>query len=300
MADSFAHLHVHTEYSMLDGAARLKDMFAEANGSACPPWRSPTTATCTARTTSTSRRWRPGSPRSSGVEAYVAPESRLSKKRVKWGGRTQKERRRLRQRRATPTRPCGRATRTGLHNLFTAQLAGVDRGALRQVAPDGHGADRRARRGDHGHHRLPVRRGADPAAAGPVRRGAQGAAEYQDIFGKENYFLEIMDHGLDIERRVREGLTEIAASGHPAGGHQRLALHPRGAGRGARRAAVRADRQQHRRPEPVPVRRRRLLPQVRRPDARRGLVRAVAAGLPQHPAGGREGRHRRACSSSTT
>ncbi|TDB94299.1 PHP domain-containing protein, partial [Micromonospora fluostatini] len=29
MADSFAHLHVHTEYSMLDGAARHKDLFAE-------------------------------------------------------------------------------------------------------------------------------------------------------------------------------------------------------------------------------------------------------------------------------
>jgi DNA polymerase III subunit alpha len=26
---SFAHLHVHTEYSMLDGAARLKDLFVE-------------------------------------------------------------------------------------------------------------------------------------------------------------------------------------------------------------------------------------------------------------------------------
>ena len=32
MAESgapFAHLHVHTEYSMLDGAARLKDLFAQ-------------------------------------------------------------------------------------------------------------------------------------------------------------------------------------------------------------------------------------------------------------------------------
>ena len=29
-AESFVHLHVHTEYSMLDGAARLKDLFAEA------------------------------------------------------------------------------------------------------------------------------------------------------------------------------------------------------------------------------------------------------------------------------
>src|SRR6266567_3592047 len=35
------------------------------------------------------------------------------------------------------------------------------------------------------------------------------AAEWQDIFGKENYFLELMEHGLDIERRVRDGLAEI-------------------------------------------------------------------------------------------
>ena len=27
--DSFVHLHVHTEYSMLDGAARLDDLFTE-------------------------------------------------------------------------------------------------------------------------------------------------------------------------------------------------------------------------------------------------------------------------------
>src|ERR1700693_2781441 len=29
------------------------------------------------------------------------------------------------------------------------------------------------------------------------------------IFGPENYFLELMDHGLSIERRVRDGLLEI-------------------------------------------------------------------------------------------
>jgi DNA polymerase III subunit alpha len=28
--EQFVHLHVHTEYSMLDGAARLKDMFKRA------------------------------------------------------------------------------------------------------------------------------------------------------------------------------------------------------------------------------------------------------------------------------
>ena len=28
--DPFVHLHVHTEYSMLDGAAKLKPLFEEA------------------------------------------------------------------------------------------------------------------------------------------------------------------------------------------------------------------------------------------------------------------------------
>ncbi|MDH4309599.1 MAG: PHP domain-containing protein, partial [Acidimicrobiia bacterium] len=30
MSDSFAHLHLHTEFSMLDGAARVKDVVAAA------------------------------------------------------------------------------------------------------------------------------------------------------------------------------------------------------------------------------------------------------------------------------
>ena len=36
------------------------------------------------------------------------------------------------------------------------------------------------------------------------------AAEFQDIFGKDNYFAEIMDHGLSIERRVMTDLLSIA------------------------------------------------------------------------------------------
>ena len=35
-SDSFVHLHTHTEYSMLDGAARLTDLFAEASRMGMP------------------------------------------------------------------------------------------------------------------------------------------------------------------------------------------------------------------------------------------------------------------------
>ena len=36
MSDSFVHLHVHTEYSMLDGAARLKQMFKQVGDLGMP------------------------------------------------------------------------------------------------------------------------------------------------------------------------------------------------------------------------------------------------------------------------
>ena len=38
------------------------------------------------------------------------------------------------------------------------------------------------------------------------------AAEFKDLFGAENYYVELMDHGLSIESRVREDLLRIARS----------------------------------------------------------------------------------------
>lgn len=36
------------------------------------------------------------------------------------------------------------------------------------------------------------------------------AGELQDIFGRENYYVELMDHGLEIETRVTKQLLELA------------------------------------------------------------------------------------------
>lgn len=44
----FVHLHNHSEYSLLDGAARIKEMVAKALLWACRRWRLPTTAICSA------------------------------------------------------------------------------------------------------------------------------------------------------------------------------------------------------------------------------------------------------------
>ena len=43
----------------------------------------------------------------------------------------------------------------------------------------------------------PVGRGPDLAAHRRLRQGPrESAAEFQDIFGKDNYFIELMDHDL--------------------------------------------------------------------------------------------------------
>jgi DNA polymerase III, alpha subunit len=44
---------------------------------------------------------------------------------------------------------------------------------------------------------------------GQFDEALKAAADWRDIFGKENYFLELMEHDLDIERRVRDGLLEV-------------------------------------------------------------------------------------------
>src|SRR5215468_2108672 len=45
---------------------------------------------------------------------------------------------------------------------------------------------------------------------GQYDEAVAAAAAYRDIFGAGNYFVEIMDHGLEVEQRVRDGLRRVA------------------------------------------------------------------------------------------
>ncbi|MFP7760305.1 DNA polymerase III subunit alpha [Marisediminicola sp. LYQ134] len=45
---------------------------------------------------------------------------------------------------------------------------------------------------------------------GQYDEARKAAAEFRDIFGRENYFCEIMDHGLGIERRIMGDLLRLA------------------------------------------------------------------------------------------
>lgn len=45
---------------------------------------------------------------------------------------------------------------------------------------------------------------------GQYDEARKAAADYRDIFGKDNFFCEIMDHGIDIERRAMDDLFRLA------------------------------------------------------------------------------------------
>ncbi|HEY0698614.1 MAG TPA: DNA polymerase III subunit alpha, partial [Micromonospora sp.] len=208
MADSFAHLHVHTEYSMLDGAARLKDLFAEANRLGMSAVAITDHGNMHGAYDFYQQATAAGITPILGVEAYVAPESRFHKARVKWGEPHQKSDD-VSGNGAITHKTMWAANKTGLHNLFTlnsrASMEGHyvkwPRMDMELIAEHAEG--------------IMATTGCPSGAVqtrlrlGQFDEAIKVASAYQDIFGRENYFLELMDHGLDIEKRVRDGLVEI-------------------------------------------------------------------------------------------
>ncbi|RDV82097.1 DNA polymerase III subunit alpha [Ammonifex thiophilus] len=47
--------------------------------------------------------------------------------------------------------------------------------------------------------------------AGDFKKAEEAAGEYRDIFGKDNFFLELQDHGLPEQKLVNEGLIKLAS-----------------------------------------------------------------------------------------
>ena len=141
-----------------------------------------------------------------GIEAYVAPESRFEKKRVKWAEGGEDD---VSSGGAYTHMTLLAENNVGLSNLFRlsslASLEGfyykprMDRellstysqGLIATTGCPGGEIQTRIRMGAYNEARA-------------------AAATYRDIFGADNYFVEIMDHGIDIEKRVREDLLKLA------------------------------------------------------------------------------------------
>src|SRR5580704_2739920 len=74
----FAHLHVHTEYSMLDGAARLKDLFAEVKSQGMTHVAMTDHGNVYGAAEFHRQAKDAGITPVIGIEAYVAPEARAN------------------------------------------------------------------------------------------------------------------------------------------------------------------------------------------------------------------------------
>src|ERR1700748_3311366 len=208
MAESgapFAHLHVHTEYSMLDGAARLKDLFAEVKNQGMTH----VAMTDHGNMYGAAEFFRQAKDNDItpviGIEAYVAPEHRGNKNRILWGQPHQK-RDDVSASGSYLHNTIWARDNEGLHNLFKLTSRSYAEGGLnkygrmdKEIIAE-HAAGLMATTG------CPSGAVQTRLRLGQTDEALQPAPESQAIFRKDNYFLELMDHGLDIENRVRDGL----------------------------------------------------------------------------------------------
>ncbi len=140
-----------------------------------------------------------------GIEAYVAPESRFDKRRVKWAEGGEDD---VSGGGAYTHMTLLAENNVGLSNLFKlsslASLEGfyykprMDRellstyskGLIATTGCPGGEIQTRLRMGAY-------------------KEAITAASELRDIFGADNFFLEIMDHGIDVETRVKKELLKL-------------------------------------------------------------------------------------------
>ena len=170
VTDSFTHLHVHTEFSMLDGAARLDEMVAKAVADGQPAIGMTDHGNMYGTLEFYKECNKQGIKPIIGTEAYMAHDHRSERPARRGriddsGGDTEGGQEAL-----LPPHAAGRE-RDRLPQPDPALEPGVPRGLLLQAA-DGLGAARELPRRADRHHRLPRRARAAGAAAGRREGGA--------------------------------------------------------------------------------------------------------------------------------
>lgn len=206
-SDSFVHLHVHSEYSMLDGAARIDPLIEAAITEGMPA----IAVTDHGNTFGAFEFWRAATDKGIkpiiGMEAYLTPGThRTDKTRVRWGDGQGDD---VGGSGAYTHMTLLATTTEGMHNLFRLSslssiegyyfkpridrelLAQFSRGLIATTGCVGGEIQTRLR-------------------LGQVKEARAAASEFRDIFGPENFYCEIMDHGIDIERRTVGSLLELA------------------------------------------------------------------------------------------
>jgi DNA polymerase III subunit alpha len=197
MTDQFVHLHVHTEYSLLDGAARIEapkfhpdaaTIFSQAERFGMPA----IAVTDHGSMFGTLRFFEEGRRRGVkpivGVEAYVAPGSRFDRN----PGENEEKYHHL---------TLLAANETGYRNLLRLVSAAHLEGFYHRPRMD------RQLLAEHAEGLICLSgclssEVATALLAGQEDRAHEVAGAYREIFGPESYFVEIQDHGLPDQQRV--------------------------------------------------------------------------------------------------
>lgn len=210
-ADNFVHLHVHTEYSMLDGASLLDGLFTRTSELGMPAIAMTDHGNLHGAYDFYSKARKHGVKPIIGIEAYLTPGTqRGERRRVRWGQGD------LAEEGGNDVAGGGAYTHMtmwaesteGMHNLFRLSSRSSLEGYYFKPRMD------KEILAEHGKG-LIVSTGCPSGAIqtrlrlGQYDEAVREAGELQDIFGRDNVFLELMDHGIDIEKRVRDDLLRL-------------------------------------------------------------------------------------------
>ncbi|HEY0119560.1 MAG TPA: DNA polymerase III subunit alpha [Cellulomonas sp.] len=206
----YVHLHVHTEYSMLDGAARLPDLFAEARRLGQTAMGSTDHGYLFGAFDFWSKAKAAGVKPILGVEAYVTPgTSRFDQTRVRFGGAGQ-EADDVSARGSYTHMTMWAKDNTGLHNLFRASSLASLEGQMGKWPRMDRDLLQRYGKGLIATTGCPSGEVQTRLRLGQWDEAVRTAGELQDIFGKDSFYVELMDHGIDIEARVVKDLLRLA------------------------------------------------------------------------------------------
>ena len=203
---SFAHLHLHTEYSLLDGAAKIKDVVAAAVADGQPAIAITDHGNLYGVVDFVKTANRHGIKPIIGIEAYYVEGSRFDRPS---GSANKRFHMNLLAENQTGYRNLlqlsSKAYLDGYYykprmdlDLLAEHSEGViaTSGCLGGVVPQHLGTDA----GEEGNKGTVRDFDAAMAAAG----------RFQDVFGRDNFFIEVQDHGLEGQRRIMSDLLEVA------------------------------------------------------------------------------------------
>lgn len=217
---SFVHLHNHTHYSLLDGASKIPNLVNRVKELGMPAVGITDHGNMHGAYEMWSTAVNAGIKPIIGIEAYVTPETaRQDPTRVSWDTNwdpnlDEKGRKR------NPDDVSGGGVIThltmwaendeGLVSLMKASsVANLEGRVMRYPRMDKEVLATYSK-GVIASSGCPSGIIQTRLRLGQFDEALRAAGEFQDIFGRDNFYIELMDHGLSIETKVTKDLLEIA------------------------------------------------------------------------------------------